>query len=176
MASEDGAGIVSNVGCDVNNTSQRTTESVGSEAVSVESSGTASRTGVEETDGRACDPARNSPRTPTGLPAASPFHANTEGHALRRDTGLAGSSGDVAEPVVASSEPGNETQQPSTQRRSMSHHGSDLDDTARLPGQPDGNLLPRYSLLREALGRYFQAAGSSSIYVSFVTLGWICLS
>lgn len=172
MASEDGAGIVSNVGCDVNNTSQRATESVGSEAVSVESSGTASLTGVEETDGRVRDSARNSPRTPTGLPAASPFHANTEGHALRRDTGLAGSSGDVVEPV-ASSEPDNETQQPSTQRRSMSHHGSDLDDIARLPGQPDGNLLPRYSLLREALGRYFQAAGSSSIYVSFVTLGWM---
>lgn len=156
MASEDGAGIVSNVGCDVNNTKQRATESVGNEAAGATSSGTASRAVVEETDDRARDPARNSPRTPTGLPAASPFHANTEGHALRRDTGLASSSGDVAQ-LVASSEPDNRTQQPSPQRRSMSHHDSDLDDTACLLGQPDGNPLPCYFLLREALGRYFQA-------------------
>ncbi|XP_071573770.1 uncharacterized protein [Temnothorax nylanderi] len=141
MASEDGAGIVSNVGCDVNNTSERATESVGSKAGSVTSSGTASRPVVEGTDERARDPARNSPRTPTDLPAsASPFHGNTEGHALPRDTGtgLASSSGDVAD-LVASTEPDNQTQQPSPQRRSMSHHGSDLDDTACLPGEPDGS-------------------------------------
>ncbi|XP_025074610.1 uncharacterized protein LOC105429337 [Pogonomyrmex barbatus] len=142
MASEDGAGIVSNVGCDVNNTSQRATESVGGEAAVVTSSGTASRTVVERTEGRARDPARNSPRTPTSLPAASPqFHANTEGHALRRDTGLAGSgSGDAVAELVASSEPDSEaTQQPSAQRRSMSHQSGDLDNGACLPGEPDGS-------------------------------------
>lgn len=142
MASEDGAGIVSNVGYDVNNTSQRAIESVGSETVGVASSRTAARIVVEETDEGASDPAHNSPRTPTGLPAASPFHTdhtNTEGHALQRNTGLASSSGDVAQ-LVASSEPDNETHQPSSQRRSMSRHDSDLDDTARLPGEPDGNF------------------------------------
>lgn len=138
MASEDGARIVSNVGCDVNNTSQRATESVGSETVRVTSSGTASRIAVEVTDDRARDSARNSPRTPTGLPAASPFCTDTEGHALRRSTSLAGPSGDVAE-LVASSGTDSETRQPSPQRRSMSHHGSDLDDTACLPGEPDGS-------------------------------------
>lgn len=151
MASEDSTNIVSNVGCDVNNTSHRATEPVGSETVGVASSETTSRTVVEETDGRARDPAHNSPRTPTGFPAASPFHANTERHALRKDTGLTSSSGDVAE-LVASSEPDNETPQSSPQRRSMSHHGSDLDDTACLLGEPDGNRLPCYSLLLEALG------------------------
>ena len=139
MASEDGAGIVSNVGYDVNNTSQRAIESVGSETVGVTSSRTAARIVVEETDEGARDPAYNSPRTPTGLPAASPFHTNTEGHALQRNTGLVSSSGDVAQ-LVASSEPVNETHQPSSQRRSMSRHDSDLDDTARLPGEPDGNF------------------------------------
>lgn len=153
MASEDGAGIVSNAGCDVNNTSQRTTESIGSEAGCVTSSGTVSRSVLEETNGRAHDSAPNSPRTPTGLPAASPFHANTEGHALRRNTGLASSSGDVPE-LLASTEPDNETQQPSSQRRSMSHHDSDLDDTACLPAEPDGNL-PFYSFLRQAFPRLF---------------------
>lgn len=139
MASEDGAGIVSNVGYDVNNTSQRAIESVGSETVGVTSFRTAARIVIEETDEGARDPAHNSPRTPTGLPAASPFHTNTEGHALQRNTGLASSSGDVAQ-LVASSEPNNETHQPSSQRRSMSRHDSDLDDTARLPREPNGNF------------------------------------
>lgn len=165
MASENGAGIVSNVGCDVNNTSERATESVASAAVSVTSSGTTSRPGVEEADRRAHDPARNSPRTPTGLPAASPSHANTEGHALRRDTGLASSSGDVAD-LVASSEPDNETHQPSLQRRSMSRHDSDLDDTACLPGEPDGNPLPYCLLSHVARTTCFHAADSSPIFVS----------
>lgn len=172
MASEDGAGIVSNEGCDVNNTSQRTTEPVGSGAVSVTSPGTASRIVVEETNGRAHDTVPNSPRTPTGLPAASPFHANTEGHALRRDTGLASSSGDVPE-LVASSESDNETQQPCPQRRSMSHHGTDLDDTACLPGKPDGNLLPSCSLSCEVFRRDFRATGMSLTSMSFLTPGCV---
>lgn len=155
MASEDGAVIVSNVGCDVNNTNQRATEPVGTETVGVASSGTASRTVIEETDSHARDSARNSPRTPTGLPAASPIHANTEGHALRKNTSLASSSGDVAR-LRASSEPDDETPQPFTQRRSMSRNGTDLEDTARLLGEPDGNRLLCYSLLRETLDKSFQ--------------------
>jgi len=176
MASEDGAGIVSNIGCDVNNTSQRAIESVGSETVGVTSSGATSRIVVEETDDRARDSARHSPRTPTDLPAASPFHTNTEGHTLQRDTGLASSSGDVAE-SVASSKPDNETQQPSPQRRSMSRHDSDLDDTACLPGEPDGNLLPCYPFrCAKFLERYFQTGGSSLMSMSFVLSGCICPS
>ncbi|KYN20457.1 PREDICTED: uncharacterized protein LOC108760852 [Trachymyrmex cornetzi] len=142
MASKDGAGIVSNVGYDVNNTSQRAIESVGSETVGVTSSRTAASSVVEEADEGARDPAHNSPRTPTGLPAASPIHTNTEGYALQRNTGHASSSGDVAQLVASSepsSDPDNETHQPSSQRRSMSRHDSDLDDTARLPGEPDGS-------------------------------------
>ncbi|KYM99378.1 PREDICTED: uncharacterized protein LOC108776758 [Cyphomyrmex costatus] len=141
MASEDGAGIVSNVGCDVNNTSQRAIVSVGSETAGVTSSGTVASVVVEETDVEAREPARNSPRTPTDLPAASPSHTNTEGHALQSSAGLAGSSGDVAQLAASSerSEPDNETHQPSAPRRSMSRHDSDLDNTARLPGEPDGS-------------------------------------
>ncbi|XP_012529966.2 uncharacterized protein LOC105833080 [Monomorium pharaonis] len=140
MASEDGAGIVSNVGCDVNNTRQRATEAVGSETVGVASSGTAARPVDEETADRERDPARNSPRTPTGLLAASPFHANTEGHALRKDTGFASSSGDVAELVASITETDYQTpQRPSIQRRSMSHRGTHLDDTAHLLAEPDGS-------------------------------------
>ncbi|KAL0132276.1 hypothetical protein PUN28_000218 [Cardiocondyla obscurior] len=138
MASEDGAGIVSNVGCDVNNTSQRVIEYAGSKAGRAAPPGTTSRTVVDETDGRAYKSTRDTPRTPTGLPAASPFHGNTEEHALRRDTGRAGPSGDVAEPV-ASNKSDSEAQQPFPQRRSMSHHGDDLDGAACLPGEPDGS-------------------------------------
>lgn len=134
MASEDGASIVSNVGCDVNNTSDRTTEPVRSEAADGTASGTTWRRDVvvEGTAARASDPAANSPGTPTGSPAASPFHANTEGHALPRDSGPASSSGDVAERLAADSET-------IGQRRTMSHPGTDLDCTARLPEETDGN-------------------------------------
>ncbi|XP_011141872.2 uncharacterized protein LOC105184661 [Harpegnathos saltator] len=149
MASEDGAGIVSNVGCDVNNTSQRTDEPAGGQATSATSAKTTWRNVVERTTattaaaaaGRACDPdpARSSSRTPTGFPAASPFHANTEGHGTsQRDSDPTSLSGDVGERVP--SEPDNESRSPSPQRRSMSHQRTDLDSgTACLPGEPDGN-------------------------------------
>ncbi|KAM0736802.1 Lysine-specific demethylase RSBN1L [Formica fusca] len=133
MASEDGAGIVSNVGCDVNNTSDRATNLVGSEATDGATSGTTWQLGVvERTANRASEPAPNSPGTPTGFPAASPFHANTEGHALQRDSGPASSSGDVGERRAGD----NET---SSQRRIMSHPGTDLDRSVRLPEETDGN-------------------------------------
>lgn len=142
MASENGAGIVSNVGCDVNNTSQRTAESAGREAAGTSSYGTTWHAAVLERppSGRACDHARNSPRTPTGFPAASSFHATTEEHGgLRRDSDPVSTSGDVGERVA--SEPDSKTRSPSPQRRSMSRQGNDLDGTARLPGEPDGNLV-----------------------------------
>ncbi|XP_012234513.1 uncharacterized protein [Linepithema humile] len=138
MASEDGAGIVSNVGYDVNNTIQRAAESIGSKTADGTSSATTWHAVIERTAGRASDPASNSPGTPTGFPAASPFHANTEGHALRRDSGPTSSCGDVEERVAGESD--NETQQPShQQQRSMSHQRTDLDGAACLPGEPDGN-------------------------------------
>ncbi|XP_070171374.1 uncharacterized protein [Polyergus mexicanus] len=133
MASEDGAGIVSNAGCDVNNTCDRATNLVGSEATDGTTSGTTWQLSVVETTAnRASDPAPNSPGTPTGFPAASPFHANTEGHALQRDSGPASSSGDVGERRAGD----NET---SSQRRGMSHPGTDLDRSVRLPEETDGN-------------------------------------
>lgn len=133
MASEDGAGIVSNAGCDVNNTSERATNFVGSEAAYGTSSGTTwQRSVVERTANRASDIAPNSPGTPTGFPAASPFHANTEGHALKRDSGPASSSGDVGERRASD----NDT---SSQQCSMSHPGTDLDRSVRLPEETDGN-------------------------------------
>ncbi|XP_072750726.1 uncharacterized protein [Anoplolepis gracilipes] len=131
MASENGAGIVSNVGCDVNNTGDGAANLVGSEAADGTTSTTTwRRTVVERTAGRTSDPAPNSPGTPTGFPAASPFHANTEGHALQRDSGPASSSGDVGERVTSD----NET---SSQGRSMSHPGTDLDRAVRLPEETD---------------------------------------
>lgn len=136
MASEDGTGIVSNVGCDVNNTSDRATNSGGSEATDETTPGTTwQHVVVESTAGRASDPAPNSPGTPTGFPAASPpFYANTEGHALQRDSGSASSFGvgDVGERVA------NDNETPD-QRSSMSHPGTDPDRTVRLPEETDGN-------------------------------------
>lgn len=136
MASEDGAGIVSNAGCDVNNTSESATNFVGSEAASGTSSGTTWQRGsvVERTADRASDLAPNSPGTPTGFPAASPFRAtNTEeGHASPWDSGPASSSGDVGERRASDNEM-------SSQRGSMSHPGTDLDRSVRLPEETDGN-------------------------------------
>ncbi|EZA53773.1 Round spermatid basic protein 1-like protein [Ooceraea biroi] len=138
MASEDGAGIVSNVRCNVNNTIERAAESAGEGATGATSSETTRHTVAEGTADRVNDPARNSPRTPTGIPAASPFHANTEGHSLPRNSSLVCSSGDVEERVTG--EPDNDTQQqPSLQRRIMSHQRTDLDSTACLPAEPDGS-------------------------------------
>lgn len=137
MASEDGAGIVSNVRCDVNITIDRTAESAGERATDTTSSGTSRRTVVGRTADRASDSARNSSRTPTGIPAAaSPSHANTEEHASRKNSGpSACASGDVQEQA----ETDNDTHQPSLQRRAMSHQRTDLDSGACLPGEPDGN-------------------------------------
>lgn len=154
MASEDGAGIVSNVGYDVNNTIQRAAESIGSETADGTPSETTWHVVAERTADRASDPASNSPGTPTGFPAASPFHANTEGHALRRDSDPASSCGDVEERVTSESD--NETQQPShQQQRNMSHQRTDPDGTACLPGEPDGNLVSCHSLLCKAFSTVF---------------------
>lgn len=164
MASEDGAGIVSNVGCDVNNTNQRADEPAGGETTRSTLAETTWRNVVEKTTaaiavaaaaGRACDPAHSSSRTPTGFPTASPFHANTEGHGrLQRDSDPASLSGDVGEQVA--SEPDNESRSPSPQRRSMSHQRTDPDSgTARFPGEPDGNLVLCLSSLREVFGEIF---------------------
>ncbi|XP_032679081.1 uncharacterized protein LOC116847802 [Odontomachus brunneus] len=140
MASEDGAGIVSNVGCDVNNTSERADEPAGGETTSATSAETTWCSVVEKTTTAAAASlaasARSSSRTPTGFPAASPFHANTEGHGrLQRDSDPASLSGDVGKRVASESD---ESRSPSPQRRSMSHQRTDPDSgTARLPGEPD---------------------------------------
>lgn len=145
MASEDGAVIVSNsnAGCDVNNTGQRASELVDSEAADRTSSDTTWRIVDEGTAD--CDHARSSARTPTGFPAASQFHANTEGHASRRDSSSASSFGDVGE-RAASVHDDQTHRQPSPQRLTMSHQKTDLDGgTACLPGEPDGNLISCHS-------------------------------
>lgn len=179
MASEDGAGIVSNVGYDVNNTSQRAAKSIGSETADGTSSATTWHAAVERTAGCASDPASNSPGTPTGFPAASPFHTNTEGHALRRDLGPAASScGDVEE--RGASEPNNETQQPS-QQRNMSHQRTDLDGAACLPGGPDGNLVSCRLLLRKAFRTVFPPKRMAillkfAVFATYFTPRGTCLS
>jgi len=149
MASENSAGIVSNVGCDVNNTIQQTAQSARKETRCTTLFETTRYTVVERTADCANTPAHNLLRTPTGIPAASPSDANTEGHALRKNSGPACSFGNVEEQVIREAD--NETQQPSFQRRTMSHQRTDPDSIASLPGKPDGNIvlchLLRYKIL-----------------------------